>query len=181
MRGSQSTRLPLAICDPSVTAVAHQCPSVAASLRRGPDEPCLRRHVKKRKRSIHRLRDEEWAPPYGNHPEGLQDAPTMTQPAVPNTARSAAMPAGINRILKEDVEKYRNELIEKIAETDEVLMDKFFDDQELSVEELKVSLRKAVINLEIFPVLCGSALRHRGVHPLLDAVIDYLPSTINDT
>ena len=73
---------------------------------------------------------------------------------------------------KEDVEKYRNELIEKIAETDEVLMDKFFDDQELSVEELKLSLRKAVINLEIFPVLCGSALRHRGVHPLLDAVID---------
>ena len=80
---------------------------------------------------------------------------------------------------KEDVEKYRNELIEKIAETDEVLMDKFFDDQELSVEELKLSLRKAVIKLEIFPVLCGSALRHRGVHPLLDAVIDYLPSPID--
>ena len=80
---------------------------------------------------------------------------------------------------KEDVEKYRNELIEKIAETDEALMDKFFDDQELTIEELKKALRKAVLNLEIFPVLCGSALRHRGVHPLLDAVLDYLPSPID--
>jgi len=80
---------------------------------------------------------------------------------------------------KEDVEKYRNELIEKIAETDDKLMDKFLGDQEISVKELKSSLRNAVIKLEIFPVLCGSALRHRGVHPLLDAVIDYLPSPID--
>jgi len=80
---------------------------------------------------------------------------------------------------KENVEKYRNELIEKIAETDDALMNKFLDDQEISEEELKAALRKAVLNLEIFPVLCGSALRHRGVHPLLDAVIDYLPSPVD--
>jgi len=80
---------------------------------------------------------------------------------------------------KEDVEKYRSELVEKIAETDDKLMDKFLGDQEISVEELKSSLRNAVIKLEIFPVLCGSALRHRGVHPLLDAVIDYLPSPVD--
>ena len=80
---------------------------------------------------------------------------------------------------KEEVEKYRNELIEKIAETDDTLMDKFLGDEEISVMELKASLRNAVIKLEIFPVLCGSALRHRGVHPLLDAVIDYLPSPLD--
>ncbi|MEC7870535.1 MAG: elongation factor G [Chloroflexota bacterium] len=80
---------------------------------------------------------------------------------------------------KENVEKFRNELIEKIAETDETLMDKFLEDKEISIDEMKLALRKAVISLKIFPVLCGSALRHRGVHPLLDAVIDYLPSPID--
>ena len=80
---------------------------------------------------------------------------------------------------KENVEKFRNELIEKIAETDEALMDKFLEDKEISIDEMKLALRKAVISLKIYPVLCGSALRHRGVHPLLDAVIDYLPSPID--
>ena len=70
---------------------------------------------------------------------------------------------------KENVEKFRNELIEKIAETDEALMDKFLEDKEISIDEMKLALRKAVISLKIYPVLCGSALRHRGVHPLLDA------------
>ena len=80
---------------------------------------------------------------------------------------------------KENVEKFRNELIEKIAETDEALMDKSLEDKEISIDEMKLALRKAVISLKIYPVLCGSALRHRGVHPLLDAVIDYLPSPID--
>ena len=80
---------------------------------------------------------------------------------------------------KDKVEKFRNELIEKIAETDEVLMNKFLEDKEISIDEMKLALRKAVISLKIYPVLCGSALRHRGVHPLLDAVIDYLPSPID--
>jgi len=80
---------------------------------------------------------------------------------------------------KENVEKFRNELIEKIAETDEALMDKFLEDKEISIDEMKLALRKAVISLKIYPVLCGSALRHRGVHPLLDAVIDYLPSPVD--
>ena len=80
---------------------------------------------------------------------------------------------------KENVEKFRNELIEKRAETDEALRDTILEDKEISIDEMKLALRKAVISLKIYPVLCGSALRHRGVHPLLDAVIDYLPSPVD--
>ncbi|MDP6666049.1 MAG: elongation factor G [Dehalococcoidia bacterium] len=77
------------------------------------------------------------------------------------------------------VEEARMHLVEKVAETDDTLMEKFLDEQEISTSELKTALRKATIALEIFPVCVGSALRHRGVHPLLDAVIDYLPSPLD--
>ncbi len=79
----------------------------------------------------------------------------------------------------EAAEEARQHLIEKVAETDDALMEKFLEEEEIAVDELKIALRKAVINLEIFPVCVGSALRHRGVHPLLDAVVDYLPSPID--
>ena len=77
---------------------------------------------------------------------------------------------------KEAVESARNHLIEKIAETDDDLMMKFLEEEEISVDEIKKSLRQATIDLKIFPVCVGSALKHRGVHPLLDAIIQYLPS-----
>ncbi|MBC8453075.1 MAG: elongation factor G [Chloroflexi bacterium] len=73
----------------------------------------------------------------------------------------------------------RMHLIEKVAETDDGLMLKFLEEEEITVEELKAALRKATIDLKIFPVCVGSALRHRGVHPLLDAVVDYLPSPMD--
>ncbi|HCI86047.1 MAG TPA: elongation factor G, partial [Dehalococcoidia bacterium] len=79
----------------------------------------------------------------------------------------------------EAAEEARQHLIEKVAETDDALMEKFLEEEEITVDELKIALRKAVINLEIFPVSVGSALRHRGVHPLLDAVVDYLPSPMD--
>ena len=79
----------------------------------------------------------------------------------------------------EAAEEARQHLIEKVAETDAALMEKFLEEEEITVDELKIALRKAVINLEIFPVCVGSALRHRGVHPLLDAVVDYLPSPMD--
>ncbi|KKP37710.1 MAG: Elongation factor G [Candidatus Peregrinibacteria bacterium GW2011_GWA2_33_10] len=81
--------------------------------------------------------------------------------------------------MKEDVEKYRNALVEKIAETDEILTEKFLEGQEISVPELKKALRKACIAIEIIPVLCGSALKNSGVQKLLDAVCDYLPSPLD--
>jgi elongation factor G len=79
----------------------------------------------------------------------------------------------------EAAEEARQHLIEKVAETDDALMEKFFEEEEITTEELKAALRKATIELKIFPVCVGSALRHRGVHPLLDAVVDYLPSPLD--
>lgn len=81
--------------------------------------------------------------------------------------------------LKEKADKYRAELIEAIVETDEALMTKFFDGQELSEKELKAGLRKAVLGLQIIPILCGTALKNKGVQKLLDAINDYLPSPLD--
>jgi elongation factor G len=81
--------------------------------------------------------------------------------------------------LKADAEKYRKELVEKICETDEKMMEKFFEGYEFSVDELKAGLRKAVIANEIFPVFAGSALKNKGVQLVLDAVVDYLPSPLD--
>ena len=80
--------------------------------------------------------------------------------------------------LKADAETYRTELMERVAETDEELLEAFLDNGELSVEQLKTGLRKAVIANEIVPVFCGSAFKNKGVQPLLDAVVAYLPSPL---
>lgn len=81
--------------------------------------------------------------------------------------------------LKEKANQYRSELVEAIAENDEALMNKYLAGEELSVEELKAGLRNAVIHNEIYPVLCGSALKNKGVQFLLDAIVDYLPSPLD--
>lgn len=81
--------------------------------------------------------------------------------------------------MKDEVEEYRSKLIEQIAETDEVLLEKYFAGEELTVAELKAALRKAVIAVQVFPVLAGSALKNKGVQTMLDAVIDYLPSPLD--
>ncbi len=81
--------------------------------------------------------------------------------------------------MKEDVEKYRAELIERIVENNEEMMNAYLEGNEPSLDELKGELRKAVIANEVFPVFCGSALKNKGVQPLLDAVVDYLPSPID--
>ena len=78
--------------------------------------------------------------------------------------------------LQEKAEEYREKLIESVAETDEVLMEKYFAGEELSEEEIKKAIKTATINIEIVPMLCGTAFKNKGVQPLLDAVIDYLPS-----
>jgi len=73
-------------------------------------------------------------------------------------------------------EEYRAKMVEAIAETDEELMEKFLMDEEISVEELKKALRKATINNEIVPMLCGTSYRNKGVQLLLDAIIEYMPA-----
>ena len=81
--------------------------------------------------------------------------------------------------LLELAQKWRQELIEAIAEQDDALLEMFFDGQEIPVERLKAALRKATIAGDVLPMLCGSAFKNKGVQPLLDAVVDFLPSPLD--
>ena len=81
--------------------------------------------------------------------------------------------------LAEQADEYRTKLLEAVAETDESLLEKYFGGEQLSVEEIKGALRKLTINSEAYLVLCGSAFKNKGVQPMLDAVIDYLPSPLD--
>lgn len=81
--------------------------------------------------------------------------------------------------LLEDAKAMRAELVEQVAETDDALLEKFFNGEEISVNELKAALRKAVIQYKLVPVYAGSSLKNTGVQPLLDAVIEYLPSPMD--
>ena len=81
--------------------------------------------------------------------------------------------------MKDKADEYRMALLEACAETDEALMEKFFDEGDLSVEEIKGAIRKGTIDGTIIPVLCGTSYKNKGVQPLLDAVIDYLPSPLD--
>ena len=80
---------------------------------------------------------------------------------------------------KEQASKYRELMIEAIAETDEELMMKFLEGEELTPEELKKALRNAVINIQIIPVICGSSYKNKGVQEMIDAAVEYLPSPID--
>ena len=81
-------------------------------------------------------------------------------------------------ILKE-VQIYRDRLIEKIAETDDTLMGKYLDEETITKDEIKQALRKATLKNQIVPVLCGTALKNKGIQPLLDAIGEYLPSPLD--
>ena len=81
--------------------------------------------------------------------------------------------------MKDKAEEYREKLVEAVAETDEALMEKYFGGEEISNDELKAQIRKLVVNSEIYPVYCGTAYRNKGVQPLLDAVIDFLPNPMD--
>ncbi|MBF4571443.1 elongation factor G [Herbiconiux sp. VKM Ac-1786] len=81
--------------------------------------------------------------------------------------------------LKEKADEYRQLLLETVAETDDELLEKFFGGEELTIAEIKGAIRKLTVNSEIYPVLCGSAFKNRGVQPMLDAVVDYLPSPLD--
>ncbi|MFP3928331.1 MAG: elongation factor G, partial [Desulfobacteraceae bacterium] len=78
--------------------------------------------------------------------------------------------------LSEDAAMYRESLVETVAEVDDRIMEKYLAEQEIGLVELKDAIRKAALRLELVPVLCGAALRNKGIQPLLDAIVDYLPS-----
>jgi len=81
--------------------------------------------------------------------------------------------------MKEKAEEYRMALMESVAETDEKLMEKYFEEGELSIDEIKKAIRKATIDNDMVPVLCGTSYKNKGVQKLLDAVIDYMPSPLD--
>jgi elongation factor G len=80
--------------------------------------------------------------------------------------------------LKKKANAFHNQMVETIVENDDDLLHKYMEGETISPQELKKSLRKSVIALKLFPVICGSAFKNKGVQPLLDAVVDYLPSPI---
>ncbi|MGF0225202.1 elongation factor G [Dietzia natronolimnaea] len=81
--------------------------------------------------------------------------------------------------LKDKADEYREKLLEAVAESDEALMEKYFGGEELTTAEIQAAIRKMTVNAEIYPVLCGSAYKNKGVQPLLDAVIAYLPNPLD--
>ena len=81
--------------------------------------------------------------------------------------------------LQEEAAKYRDFLLERVAETDDALLEKYLEGEDFTEEEVMAALRNATLSNTLVPVLCGTALRNRGIHPLLDAVIDYLPAPMD--
>lgn len=78
--------------------------------------------------------------------------------------------------MKELAQEYREKLLEAVAEQDEELMEKYFDGQELTVDEIKATIRKATCKCEMVPITCGTSYRNKGVQPLLDAIVDFMPA-----
>jgi elongation factor G len=81
--------------------------------------------------------------------------------------------------LLKKAEAFRTQLIEVISETDDVLMEKYLEGEALTKEEIKAGIRRATIDLKVFPALCGTAFKNKGIQTLLDAVVDYLPSPLD--
>ncbi|MGA9068720.1 MAG: elongation factor G, partial [Terracidiphilus sp.] len=81
--------------------------------------------------------------------------------------------------LLKKAEAFRTQLIEVISETDDVLMEKYLEGEALTKEEIKAGIRQATIDLKVFPALCGTAFKNKGIQTLLDAVVDYLPSPLD--
>ncbi len=81
--------------------------------------------------------------------------------------------------LRAKAEEYRHALVERVAEADDVLMEKYLEGGELTVAEIKAGIRQLTVTSTLYPILCGSAFKNRGVQPMLDAVVDYLPSPLD--
>ncbi|MEZ0537016.1 elongation factor G [Caldicellulosiruptoraceae bacterium PP1] len=111
--------------------------------------------------------------------QGLVDLVTMKAIIYVDDLGKVSQATEIPEDLKDLAEEYRLKLVEAVAESDEELMMKYLEGEELTEEEIKKGIRKATINLQMTPVLCGSSYKNKGVQPLLDAVVDYLPSPLD--
>lgn len=110
--------------------------------------------------------------------EGIIDLLTMKATIYKDDMGKEMEETDVPEDMKAQAEEYRGKLIEAIVENDEALMEKYLAGEEIDVEALKDTLHKAVVNLEIIPVFCGTALKNKGVQPLLDAIVRYLPSPL---
>src|SRR5262249_38577447 len=81
--------------------------------------------------------------------------------------------------LKKKADAFHTQLVETIAENDDDILHKFLEGETITASELKSSLRKSTVGLKLFPVICGTSFKNKGVQPLLDAVVDYLPSPLD--
>ncbi|HAR55016.1 TPA: elongation factor G [Patescibacteria group bacterium] len=119
--------------------------------------------------------------PIGAHDsfKGVVDLMTERAYLYQDDAGKDILETDIPEDMKEDVAKFKRQMIETIAETEDELLEKFLADQILTIDELKKALRAAVISGKLYPVLSGAALRNKGVQPLLDAIVEYLPNPLD--
>ncbi|MHB8177797.1 MAG: elongation factor G [Vulcanimicrobiaceae bacterium] len=111
--------------------------------------------------------------------KGIVDLFTMKKIVYADDLGSAMDEEEVEGDLRQVAMKWRRELVEAIAEQDDELLELFFEGKDLPIERMKTALRKATISGTVLPMLCGSAFKNKGVQPLLDAVVDYLPSPID--
>ena len=119
--------------------------------------------------------------PIGSESEfrGIVDLVRMRAKIYTNDLGTDIEDTEIPEEVKEQAEEYRAKLVESVAETDEALIEKYLEGEEITAEEIREALRKGTIEGRIVPMLCGSAFKNKGVQLLLDAVIDYLPAPID--
>ena len=111
--------------------------------------------------------------------QGIVDLVTMKAIIYVDDLGKVSQETEIPTDVKDLAEEYRVKLLEAVAEVDEELMMKYLEGEEITEEEIKNAIRKGTINLQMTPVLCGSSYKNKGVQPLLDAVVDYLPSPVD--
>ena len=110
---------------------------------------------------------------------GMVDLVTMKADIYKDDMGTVMDESEIPEDMKALAEEYRAKLIEAVAETDDALMEKFFDGVELTEQEIKTAIRKATIGMQMNPVLCGTSYRNKGVQKLLDAIVEYMPSPLD--
>lgn len=113
------------------------------------------------------------------HFKGLVDLVTMEALIYTDDLGNVNEKVDIPGELIDVVEEYREKMLEAVAESDDALMEKYLEGIALTEEEIKKAIRKATLEVSIIPVLCGSSFKNKGVQPLLDAVVDYLPSPVD--
>ena len=118
----------------------------------------------------------EWPIGAENEFDGIVDLVTMKAYHYDGAQEENPTEIEIPAELKDIVEEKRNDLLETVVAFDDALMEKYLEGNELTVEEIKLAIRKGVLNVEFFPVMCGTALGNKGTKLLIDAVVDYLPA-----